>query len=450
MPATWQKFKCGSIEGELDLVSSRVPHEPQFIYVDDVLDAFKIHDVDRFEADGRTIAYVQDDNGIIIPCRPECVIEVVYETPQSDSTSLTAKSGFERTVINKLDGLHDQGLTTQEIVRQVLKETHEINDRLILIQSKTEAILTQQLELAEHPIPRLFIALPEEPTKYDPSNWFRTKFHLHFICECGEHTKITGSKFPNHIHLAKHEGYLISEPIAFFKKYGPFLLLMLELIKSGINISGYVVPILTNLKVDELVGSVQQTVEVVTAKIDYSLECIDKQLAGDFIDTEPQAVMTQQDLTNYLSNVEGLEGVGLRQLGSFLKTSSEVNLLGNLYRMTTSDCHVKWVCRDHYRASYQEKHAQKLRDVVKLALGEFDEQLGKVTITLKSSFAAAEFYNAVSKAKGVLELIVDLSWRFNRSDLEELADALKKSGVSILRLDLQRFRTSLPSKNFLI
>ncbi|KAF9176831.1 hypothetical protein BGZ50_009617 [Haplosporangium sp. Z 11] len=368
------------------------------------------------------------------------------EYRKSVATLMAAKPGFERTVINKLDGLHDQGLITQEIVRQVLKETQEIKDRLILIERKTEAILTQQLELTEYPIPRLFIVLPEETTKYDPSNWVRTKFRLHFICECGEHTKVTGSRIPNHLHLAKHEGYLIREPTAFFKKYGPFLLLMLELIKFGTNIAGYVVPTLASLKVVELVGSVQQTVELVTAKIDYSLECIDKQLAGDSIDTEPRAAMTQQDLANYLSDVEGLEGVELRQLESFLKKSSEENLLGNLYRMTTSDGHVKWVCRDHYRASYQEKHTQKLRDVVKLAQGEFDEQLGRITITLTSSFAAAEFYKAISKAKGVLELIVDLRWECNRSDLEELEDALKKSGVLILRLDLQRFRTSLRSR----
>lgn len=45
--------------------------------------------------------------------------------------------------------------------------------------------------------------------------------------------------------------------------------------------------------------------------------------------------MTKQDLANYLSDVEGLEGVELRQLESFLKTSEEEKVLGNLYRMTT-------------------------------------------------------------------------------------------------------------------
>ncbi|OAQ22151.1 hypothetical protein K457DRAFT_1888919 [Linnemannia elongata AG-77] len=364
-----------------------------------------------------------------------------------------AKSGFERTVIHKLDGLHDQGAMTQQIARKVLELQKQMNDRLILIQSKTEAILTQQLELAEYPIPWLFIVLPEEPAKYDPGNWFRTKFRLHFICECGNHTESNNSKVPHHLHLAKHEGYLVREPTKFFKKYGPFLLLKLELIKFGTSIAGHVVPTLASLKVVELADSVKQSVELVTAKIDYSLECIDNQLAkvqasspGDFIDTEPRAAMTQQVLAKYLSDVEGLEGVELRQLGSFLKTSEEENLLGNLYRMITSDGHVKWVCYDHYRASYHEKHTQKLRDVVKLAQGEFDEQLGRIEIVLESTFAAAEFYNAVSKAKGVLELIVDLNWECTRNDLEGLENALKQSRVSILRLHLRQYRTSLGTK----
>ncbi|OAQ25531.1 RNI-like protein [Linnemannia elongata AG-77] len=360
----------------------------------------------------------------------------------------------EQSFINWMNST-TKGAKTQQIAQEIWKLQKQMNDRLILIQSKTEAILNQQLELAEYPIPRLFIVLPEELTKYDPGNWFRTKFRLHFICECGKHTEPSNSKVAHHLHLAKHEGYLVREPTEFFKKYGPFLLLMLELIKLGTSVAGHIVPALASLKVVELVDSVQQTVESVTAKIDYSLECIDSQLAkvqasspGDFAITEPRTEMTEQGLANYLSDVEGLEGVELRQLGSFLKTSEEENLLGNLYRMTTSDGHVKWVCRDHYRVSYQEKHVQKLRDVVKLARGEFDEQLGRIEIVLESRFAAGEFYSAVSKAKGVLELIVELRWECTRSDLEAFHDALKKSRVPVLRLDLGQFGTTLGHTTF--
>ncbi|KAG0014464.1 hypothetical protein BGZ82_001746 [Podila clonocystis] len=511
MTTTSQKFKLGSTERELDLTPARVLNESSYIYVDDVLEAFKIPDADMFEADGRTIAYMQDGNGTIIPCHPGRVIQVVYETPQSHLTlfasiiavdqlnikrnvsteldpsgplifdpsrkstmqiqedmkvvsnamiyrnrfgksldahsiieeslpieynksvaaSVTATSGFESPVINKRDGLYDQGDMTQLIARDVWELQEQTNNRLVLIQSKTEAILTQQLELAEYPIPWLFIVLPEEPTKYDPGNWFKTKFRLHFVCECGMHTEASNSKAPHHVHLAKHEGYLVREPTEFFEKYGPFLLVMLELIKVGTSIAGHIVPTLVSPKVVELTNSVKQTAELVMAKIDYSLECINKQLVkaqasfpGNFNDTELRAAMTQQDLANYLGDVKCLEGVELRQLGSFLKTTEE-NLLGNLYRMTTSDGHVKWVCHDHYRASYQEKHTQKLRDVVKLAQGEFDEQLGRITITLTSSFVASEFYNAVIKARSI-----------GGKKIGKLAEALKTNST-LTTLDLE-------------
>ncbi|KAF9092376.1 hypothetical protein BGX27_001853 [Mortierella sp. AM989] len=533
MVATLQEFSFGSINEKFDLIPSKVLHEPQFVYLDDVLQTFQIPDIVKFKANGVTVACMRDDNGMMycpkrIPCRPGCVIEVIYKTPQYCSTSLSSTTtpgslvsssvlvdqlSIKNQVSTDLDPsepmnttlsrattpyihrqlralnaevelanqsdciltaeamqglirkhlvsatkddetqqplmqkiellmgeLKLQGNVIEQLTRKMIDMQQQALDRLTLIQSKTEAILTQQLELTEYPIPRLFIVLPEVLTKYDPANWFRTKFRLHFICECGEHTKATKSRIPNHLHLAKHEGYLVRQPTAFFEKYGPFLLLMLELIKFGSIIAGYTVPALKSLKVVELVDSVQQTVELVTAKIDYSLECIDKRLAsspGDSIDTnESQIAMTQQDLTNYLNNVEGLEGVELRQLASFLRTSEEGSLLGNLYRMVTTDGHVKWVCRDHYRTGYQERQTQKLRDVVKLEGGEFDEQLGRIKITLESSFAATEFYNAISNAKGVLDLDVKLHWNQEYADFVKLKDMVKKSNITSIAVHL--------------
>ncbi|KAF9176758.1 hypothetical protein BGZ50_009716 [Haplosporangium sp. Z 11] len=366
---------------------------------------------------------------------------------KSMPTTVTAKSGFERAVIHKLDGL-------QHIAEEIFEIQKQMNDRLILIQSKTEAILTQNYELLEYTIPRLFIVLPETSTPWDPATMFRTKFRLHFICECGEHTKATGSSIPHHLHLAKHEGYAINKPTEFFEKYGPFLMLMLSMIKLGTSIAGHVVPALSSLRVVDVLDAPGSTLNSVTTKvikgIDYSLAYLEESRTltkkSDDDDVDGDVRPSQQDLASYLAGVEGLEGVDLCQLGLYLAASSTDNLLGNLYRMTTNDGHVKWVCRDHYRAGYQEAHTQKLRNVVKLARGTFDEQLGRIEITLKSSFAAAEFYDAIHKAKGVLELIVDLNWECARSDLEVLEDTLKKSTVSVLRLGLQKFRTSLGSK----
>ncbi|KAI8600100.1 hypothetical protein EDD21DRAFT_142096, partial [Dissophora ornata] len=383
---------------------------------------------------------------------PNVVLDVVLSTTDKHvhvaSQMSTPNPGFESAVIDKLDGI-------QESVKQVSKDTHEIKDRMNLIQSKTEAILTQNYELLEYIIPRLFIVLPETSKPWDPTTMLRTKFRLHFICECGEHTEASGSKIPHHLHLANHEGYVVNKPTEFFEKYGPFLMLMLEMIKLGANIAGFVVPALSSLKVVNALDFSESSVNSVTSKIiqgvDYSLAYLAESRSlikkSSSVDDRGDAGALLRDLGSYLTGVEGLEGVELRQLGSYLEANHSDKLLGNLYRMTTKDGHVKWVCRHHYRSGYQEEHTQKLRDVVNLAGGVFDEQLGSINITLKSSFAAAELYDAIGKAKvGVYELDITFDWDFSRSDLEAFEKALKMSSVSILRLDLQRFHAGITSK----
>ncbi|KAI8596099.1 hypothetical protein EDD21DRAFT_448106, partial [Dissophora ornata] len=448
-------------ESEIEKIRLVNVNGQNIIYWDEIQDVFPgVKYVKNGEV---AVAKMRDsDENRIKPHRikhcPNVVLDVVLSATVKhvhvDSPIIsTPNPGFESTVLHQLGGLHDQGHTTQEFVKQVLKDAQEIKDRLILIQSKTEAILTQNYELLEYTIPRLFIVLPEKPTPWDPKTMLYTKFRLHFICECGEHTKASGSNIPHHLHLANHEGYVVNKPTEFFKKYGPFLTLMLEMIKVGINIAGIVVPALATLKV---VGdSAQSTVDSVTSKVikgvDYSLKYLEESRTqiqkSDGVDVDGNARMSQQDLDTYLAGVEGLEGVDLRQLGTYLSANRSDNLLGNLYRMTTKEGHVKWVCRHHYRAGYQEAHTQKLRDVVQLAEGLFDEQLGGIKVTLKSSFAATEFYEAIRKAKaGVYDLDIRFDWDFSRTDLEAFEKALKLSSVSILRLDLDRFKASIASK----
>ncbi|KAF9949366.1 hypothetical protein BGZ72_008848 [Mortierella alpina] len=357
-----------------------------------------------------------------------------------------AVPGFETTVINKLEGIRDQALMTQQIVQQVLEETQQIKDRLSLLQSKTEAILIQNYELLEYTIPRLFIVLPETSTSWDPASMFRTRFRLHFICECGEHTKASGSKIPHHLHLANHEGYVVNKPTEFFEKYGPFLMLMLNMIKLGMSIAGHVVPALSTLRVVDVLDAPQSALNSVTNNVikgvDYSLAFLEesrtsnKKSDDDDAGADAEGRTLQNDLEKYLDGTEGLEGVDLHQLRSYLVSNNADNLLGNMYRMTTKEGHVKWVCCDHYRAGYQEGRTQKLRDVVEVARGIFDEQLGKVEIALNSSLAAEEFYDAVSKAKGILHLNVSLRWRQQYADFVKLKKMVSISNIRKIKVDL--------------
>lgn len=353
------------------------------------------------------------------------------------SNSNDTQQYLERNVdmlVRDVGELKLKGNVLEQLAHKMIDMQQQALDRLALIQSKTEAILTQNYELLEYTFPRLFIVLPETSTSWDLATMFHTKFRLHFICECGEHTKpaevtmAPASKIPHELHLAKHEGYVVNKPTEFFKKYGPFLMVMLEMIKKGAGIAGSVMPIVAAINTATSEG------------IDYSLKYLEETRALikklDGVDVENDAKAVREDLTNYLAGVEGLEGADLRQLGSYLAASSSDNLLGSMYRMTTKDGHVKWVCRDHYRASYQEKHTQKLREVVEAANGFFDEQLGGIEIVLRSGPAAAEFYDAVSKAKGILHLDVSMRWHQHYADFVKLKDMVSKSNIRAIKVDL--------------
>ncbi|KAF9286685.1 hypothetical protein BGZ74_001253, partial [Mortierella antarctica] len=125
--------------------------------------------------------------------------------------------------------LHAEAKQRDEEMHRLVQQA---NDRLVIVQRKVEAILVQNYELHEYPIPRLFVILPD----MESSQWMdRTgsvaaslkrwiprltdKFRLYFLCECGEHAKADshdagagggggsgGGGISNNTHLANHEG----------------------------------------------------------------------------------------------------------------------------------------------------------------------------------------------------------------------------------------------------
>ncbi|KAF9089834.1 hypothetical protein BGX29_011846, partial [Mortierella sp. GBA35] len=146
--------------------------------------------------------------------------------------------------------LQQQMLEMQQSMTQMQQQTL---DRLALIQNRVQAILVQNYELHEYPIPRLFIVLPKDPTRWDPSRLIQNKFRLYFLCECGDHTRSsqstsnTNNSLPHHIHLAKHEGYDLESPTEFFRQYGSYVLDLLNMLKYGAMVAGLAVPALVPL-----------------------------------------------------------------------------------------------------------------------------------------------------------------------------------------------------------
>ncbi|ORY94358.1 hypothetical protein BCR41DRAFT_426923 [Lobosporangium transversale] len=296
-----------------------------------------------------------------------------------------------------------------EMQKETLNLQQQVLDRLAILQQKVEAILIQSFELHEYPIPRLFIILPIDRTKWDPMNILRNKVRLHFLCEHGIHAVNAAKSCHDQIHLARHEGYEIRESTEFFQKYGKYMTILLQCLSMGM-------PLAASL------GSVPD----LKAGIDHSLNYM-KALSVEY---------PALNSINTIEDYEALEGADLRGLSKFLQINDEDGKLGNLYRTTTEGGHVKWVCVDHYRSTYKEKEQKAFEGAVEMNGGKYDSQLGKVTVELGSRIRAAEFFDALTKAKHIYELDITLNWDWTKTDLEAIESALRVSSVSILRLDL--------------
>ncbi|KAG0214203.1 hypothetical protein BGX33_002337 [Mortierella sp. NVP41] len=336
-----------------------------------------------------------------------------------------------------------------ELQELSIKMHQEALDRLALIQNKVAAIMTQSYELHEYPIPRLFIVLPKEDTTMTEmltrgiKNMFSKQFKLYFLCECGDHTKPadgrpTNPNLKHEIHIARHEGYDIDRPTEFFDKYGPYILTLLQMLKYGVAIAGIVVPPLGQLKIVESVKDVHESINNILKdigpRVDSSIAYIEglTGVQSHLSSTDPNS--TSAD-SGTMDGLEALEGADLRQLDSFLKTSDEGRVLGNLYRTVTSKGHIKWVCLDHYRENYRSKAAQELRDAVQEVYGEYNEVTGSVTVELSSSIAARRLYSVLSSSRSVQQLDISFGWSPSRQDLRDLRDAIKMTTIFHVRLN---------------
>ncbi|KAF9151972.1 hypothetical protein BGX20_005264, partial [Mortierella sp. AD010] len=300
---------------------------------------------------------------------------------------------------------------------QMLDLQNQALDRLAILQKHTHAILVQNFELHEYPIPRLFIILPVDRSKWSPTKILENKFRLHFLCECGDHTMEASKSSQNQIHIAKHEGYEIRNGTEFFHKYGKYMLILMRALKMGMQTVSISVP---HIPIQQLVD----------AGIDFSISYMEA------LSVEYPALNSLNSIDEY----EGLEGADLRQLGTFLQINDQDRKLGNLYRITIETGHVKWVCIDHFRSTYKETEQKAFADTVAVNGGNYDSQLGKVIIELRTRIRAEEFFNALAKARHVYDLDITFAWNCTRADLESFENALKKSSVSVLRLDLRHFQ----------
>ncbi|KAK3821021.1 MAG: hypothetical protein J3Q66DRAFT_437962 [Benniella sp.] len=327
--------------------------------------------------------------------------------------------------------------TGEEIIKrqqEMLRMQQQALDRLAIIQSSMQALVTQTYELHEYPIPRLFIVLPKTlGLSGKIKSLISDQFRLYFMCECGSHTMSDDLRMPHQIHLAKHEGYDLEKPTVFFERYGSYVLTLMHMIKYGITAAGLIVPPLANSKIVEGLESAQKHMDYLKKNIAPLVDDTIKFLS----DIKSNQKMGEELGVDHVGfdQLEALEGADLRQLESYLKVKDKGRVLGNLYRIVTSEGHVKWVCFDHYRASYREVAIKQLQEIVTVNSGTYVEETGSIEIKLATSTQAKQFYEAMEKARCIQELEITFGWDATMDDLRQFAKAVTKANVVSLTVN---------------
>jgi hypothetical protein len=111
----------------------------------------------------------------------------VHELQGALNDKQVALHDMQKALNDKQDALDSKQDEMKQLQIQAL-------DRLAQLQNNVKALLNQTYELHEYPTPRLFIVLSDNTSSWNPLNFFSNKFRLYFLCECGEHTKVTNSK----------------------------------------------------------------------------------------------------------------------------------------------------------------------------------------------------------------------------------------------------------------
>ncbi|KAH7038639.1 hypothetical protein BKA57DRAFT_473797 [Linnemannia elongata] len=356
-----------------------------------------------------------------------------------------------------------QQTEAREREEQIIKNQKEMIDRLISNQQQVDAILVQNYEFHEYPIPRLFVITPEPTSKWDPTNLLGRKYRLHFLCECSDHHRPSSNqlvapldrdaRFKNRVHLTDHQGYELSRPTEFFEQYGAFLLGTLRILKHCLELAAAVAPVSglvhggVRAVMREMSSFTDPHLASINSSIDFLKGTLEKHQVnmelGQDCDTDSQksdASSQRSDAesrqSDHLQTIAALEGSDLRRLHTFLRSNDEDKVLGNLYRIVADTGHVKWVCLKHYEEQYRTAKMASFIQSVEAANGHYDHHFRKAAITLKSTIAARDFLDRlVSLGSTVNELYVTLAWNYGSFDLLYLFGHIAQTNIEILHLD---------------
>ncbi|KAI8600821.1 hypothetical protein EDD21DRAFT_124451 [Dissophora ornata] len=341
-------------------------------------------------------------------------------------------SNIRNIMMERFGSMESDMLLDKTIQILLLDTQNQILNQLAVVQKRVQAAITQSRELHEYPIPRRFIVLPKQKHHIGKLvSLFAMKFQLFFLCECGAHTMTVGSVIPHEIHLAKHEGYDIDQPDKFFERYGNYVLTVMKILKFGVAATSVAAPALAHLKLCEGIDAIEKYISKVKSGVEFVVDGA-VNYGENLLNNAKEGVSPGPGKFD-LEKSDVLEGADLRQLETFLTSRDKGRVLGNLYRITVEG-HVKWVCIDHYREDYRPSKMQLFKDIVEASNGRLYEDLAEAFVNLSTSTLGKQFCKALTKARRIRKLQINLSWKVTKEDLRLLAAVISKANITSLHV----------------
>ncbi|KAF8932676.1 hypothetical protein BGZ47_011250 [Haplosporangium gracile] len=128
--------------------------------------------------------------------------------------------------------------------------------------------------------------------------------------------------------------------------------------------------------------------EAVDLWINFLKQKLDDEMVAD-AGARTNTLAQEEDI---FKDLAALEGTNLRRLSPSLRNKDANKILNNLYRTTTDQGHVKWVCFNHYKETYRQTVLASFVQFVESAGGVYDSHFRKASISLTSSTSAKDFF----------------------------------------------------------
>ncbi|KAG0266204.1 hypothetical protein BGZ95_003080 [Linnemannia exigua] len=379
---------------------------------------------------------------LCVAYQDNAVLEVVYEQSIIDTldSSFWPTRQFRR--------------ATHLVTEQRLSMAVNIADALSGFQPAFN-ILSHNFLYQDDSKPRLFIVLP---TTNNYTGIHLDQYRLYYLCEHGGQSRKTtantgmtvvkDSSVSHDAHLAEHGGYKIIDTVAFFEKYGEYVLAILCMVKYGASAGGIAVPRLLQFggvegqeaddfrdNVDDMIHYLQQYQQqrqrqqfLSPAQTPlFSLRATAKPDADADTPTNPY----YRTLTKTWLKEEKFE-----DLDSFLENhyyNNDDDSDGNttpadLHRVTTvKEGHVRWVCSGHFSEHYPQVTRDAHIKSIQPNQGTYNIHTGVVKVRITTTAQAKKFYLLLAHTPFFKELCLSLDWTLTTTDLKDIILATQQS-----------------------